>query len=472
MNEVRIQVVTSAQSADRVIFVTKDGTHLPAGIKKEEFKGEKFSTVLLREGAKRILYVGLGDKVKVATDTTRRAAGVAIKQLLKIGAEDIAIQLDDLTASTQAIVEGALLASYRFEDFKQPASRRKNELKRLQLVTTASHTAQVKKLALTGQILAESTNYARSIGNQPPNELTPVTLAAEAKALATDLGLKITILDEKKLKAGKFGGILAVGQGSAVPPRLIVIEYWGGSKKSRPVALVGKAITFDTGGISLKPGAQMDEMKFDKMGGCAVLGAIQAIARLKLPINVVAVVTSAENMPGSRAYRPGDIITTYDGKTIEVLNTDAEGRIVLADAIAYAKKHYHPRYLVDFATLTGACVVALGQSRAGFFTDSVTLRESLSVAGKETGDSVWELPLGDEYDSEMKSDIATVKNAGARWGGACTAAAFLKVFVEETPWAHIDIAGTAWTTSDKAYLEKGATGFGVRLIVEALGQLT
>lgn len=471
MNEVRIQVVTAAKSADSVHFVSKESAHLPSGIRKEEFQGDKLTSVLLRDGARRTLYVGVGDKVKVETDTLRRAAGAAIKQLLKIGAEEIAIEVDGWNAYAQAIVEGALLASYRFEDFKQEAARRKNALKRLQLVTTPSHVAQVKKLAAVGEILAESTNYARSIGNQPPNELTPAALADEAKALAGDLGLKVTIFDEKKLKAGKFGGILAVGQGSAAPPRLIVIEYWGGSKKNRPIALVGKAITFDTGGISIKPGAQMDEMKFDKMGGCAVLGAIQAIARLKLPINVVAVVTSAENMPGSKAYRPGDIITTYDGKTIEVLNTDAEGRIVLADAIAYVRKVYHPRYLVDFATLTGACVVALGQSRAGFFTDSVTLRESLSVAGKETGDSVWELPLGDEYDAEMKSDIATVKNAGARWGGACTAAAFLKVFVEETPWAHIDIAGTAWITSDKAYLEKGATGFGVRLIVEALGQL-
>lgn len=471
MNDVRIQVVAAAKAADRVVFVTKDGGSLPKGIRKEEFSGERGSTVLLRDGDRRTLYVGVGEKIKVETDTLRRAAGIATKHFLKIGAESLALDLENWNAYAQAIVEGVLLASYRFEDFKAAASRRKNELQSLELVTTKSHIESVKKLAIDGQILAESTNYARSIGNQPPNELTPASLADEAKALAQDLGLKITVLDEKKLQAGKFGGILAVGQGSANPPRLIVIEYWGAPKKSKPVALVGKAITFDTGGISLKPGAQMDEMKFDKMGGCAVLGAIQAIARLKLPINVIAVVTSAENMPSDRSYRPGDIITMHDGRTVEILNTDAEGRMVLADAISYARKHYHPQYLVDFATLTGACVVALGANRAGFFTDSVTLREKLNDAGKETGDFVWELPLGEEYDSEMKSDIAVVKNAGSRWGGACTAAAFLKVFVEDTPWAHLDIAGTAWITADKPHLEKGATGFGVRLIVEALRQL-
>lgn len=468
MKEVRISVSATAKAVDRVIFVSKDGGHLPKGIKKEEFQGATLSTLLLHTEKGRTLYVGVGEKEKVEIDLLRRAAGVAIKQFLKIGAEVLAVEVDGWNDYAQAIVEGALLASYRFEDFKLPASRRKNELKELQLVTTASHFVAVKKAALVGQILAESTNYTRSIGNQPPNELTPAALAEEAKALAKDVGLKVTIFDEKKLKAGKFGGILAVGQGSAAAPRLIVLEYSGGNAKTKPVALIGKAITFDTGGISLKPGASMDEMKFDKMGGCAVLGAMQAIARLKLPINVVAVVASAENMPSDRAYRPGDIITMYGGKTVEILNTDAEGRLVLADAITYAREKFQPQSLVDFATLTGACVVALGANRAGFFTDSVTLRESLNKAGKETGDLVWELPLGEEYDNEMKSDVAVVKNAGARWGGACTAAAFLKVFVEETPWAHLDIAGTAWITSDKPHLEKGATGFGVRLIVEAL----
>jgi leucyl aminopeptidase len=279
------------------------------------------------------------------------------------------------------------------------------------------------------------------------------------------------VWDEAALKKEKFGGILAVGQGSANPPRMIALEYKGGRKDARPIVLVGKAITFDTGGISIKPADKMDEMKFDKMGGCAVLGAMKAIAALKLPFPVVGLIASAENMPGSRAYRPGDIVTSYDGKTIEVLNTDAEGRVVLADALAYARLHYKPRYMVDFATLTGACVIALGPHRAGLFTGDATLRQEIMKAGRSTGDQVWELPLGDEYDEMIRSDVALVKNTGGREGGASTAASFLKAWVEDVPWAHLDIAGTAWTTRDLPHLEKGATGFGVRLIVEALQSL-
>ncbi len=469
----RIQVVTvAANPANRVIFVTKESLRWPKDVAKAEFEGEKLTSVLLRNGAERTLYVGLGTKEKIQADTLRRAAGVAVKQLLKIGAEEIAIELDNWTDKAQAIVEGALIAAYRFEDFKTPDSRRKVSLKRLLLVTSANDQARVKKFVAAGEILAEATNFTRSIGNQPANIMTPAALAEEARALARDCDLKCTIFDEKRLQRDKFGGILAVGQGSAAAPRLIVLEYWGAGKKQKPVALVGKAITFDTGGISLKPGAQMDEMKFDKMGGCAVLGAMQAISCLNLPINVVGLIPAAENMPSDRAYRPGDIVTTYDGKTIEVLNTDAEGRVVLVDALAYARLTYKPRYMVDFATLTGACVVALGMNRAGLFTDTAALRESLLAAGAETGDSLWELPLAEDYDNDVKSDVATAKNTGnGRWAGACTAASFLKIWAGDVPWAHLDIAGTAWTTSDKPYIEKGATGFGVRLIVDALQRL-
>lgn len=469
MSTVQIQVVTAAKTADRVKLVTKESADWPK-VSQEEFHGCKHTTLLWHQNAGHTLTVGLGEKSRIETDTLRRAAAIAIKQLVKIGAQEIAVEIEPWSEFSQAIVEGALLASYRFEDFKEPGKRRKTELKKLFLVTATSHVAAVKKAVATGVIIAEATNVTRSIGNQPPNVLTPAALADKAKALARANGLKITVLDEKQLQRGKFGGILAVGQGSAAAPRLIAIEYWGAKngKKSQPVALIGKAITFDTGGISLKPREQMDEMKFDKMGGCAVLGAMQAIAKLKLPINVVGVIASAENMPGDRAYRPGDIITTYDGKTVEVLNTDAEGRIVLADAIAYARKIFKPRALIDFATLTGACVVALGENRAGLFTDSPVWRDRLLEAGKDTGDSLWELPIGDEYDAQIKSDVATAKNIGSRWGGASTAASFLKIWAENIPWVHLDIAGTAWITTDKPHLEKGATGFGVRLIVKAL----
>jgi leucyl aminopeptidase len=267
---------------------------------------------------------------------------------------------------------------------------------------------------------------------------------------------------------GGFGGLTAVGGGSMHPPRLIVLEYRGGKASQRPIALVGKAITFDSGGISIKPADRMDEMKFDKMGGCAVLGIMQAVARLQLKLNVVGIVASAENLLSSRSYRPGDVVTTYDGKTIEVLNTDAEGRVVLADALAYARIHFRPTQIIDMATLTGAIIIALGTTRAGLFSNHETLTQQLKAAGEAVGERVWEMPHDEPFHDQIKSDIALVKNTGGREGGSCTAAAFLEKWVEETPWAHIDIAGTAWKTKESSYSSKGATGFGVRLLIEYL----
>jgi leucyl aminopeptidase len=259
-----------------------------------------------------------------------------------------------------------------------------------------------------------------------------------------------------------------VGKGSSHPPRLIVIEYMGGAKKDRPVALVGKAVTFDTGGISLKPGAQMDEMKWDKMGGLAVLGILLAAADLKLPLNIIGLIPAAENMPGPDAYRPGDIITTRDGKTIEVLNTDAEGRIILADAIAHARLTYKPSAILEYSTLTGAVVMALGYRRAGLFTADEKLKAALIAAGIVTGELVWALPVDEEYKEGTLSEVATVKNIGGREGSACISASFVKTWAEDVPFVHLDIAGTAWTTKPPAYLEGGATGFGVRLTLQAL----
>jgi leucyl aminopeptidase len=267
--------------------------------------------------------------------------------------------------------------------------------------------------------------------------------------------------------------LLAVGGGSANEPHLIVLEY-SGSKDAAPIALVGKAITFDSGGISIKPSDKMDEMKFDKCGGVAVLGILKAVARLKLPVNLIGVISSAENMPSSTSYRPGDIVTSYRGAdkravTIEVLNTDAEGRIVLGDALAYARER-GARTIIDFATLTGACVVALGSFAAGLLGNDDALQEKIRAAADRTGDRVWPLPLWQEYKDKIKSDVADIKNTGGRYGGAITAAAFLAKYVGDTPWAHLDIAGTAWTTEELPYLTKGATGFGVRLVVDLLSR--
>ena len=280
--------------------------------------------------------------------------------------------------------------------------------------------------------------------------------------------MKITVLDEKKLRARGFGGLLAVGGGSVRGPRLIVIEHRGGPKTQPPIALVGKAVTFDSGGISIKPAADMEEMIYDMCGGAAVLGAMAAIADLKLKRNVVGIIPSAENMPSATAYRPGDIVTTYDGKPVEIVNTDAEGRVVLADAIAFARKDCRAAAIIDLATLTGACGIALGDNAAGLWSSDAALHRRMVAASERAGERVWPMPLFEEYDRQIESGVALIKNSGGRLGGACTAAAFLKVFAEKTPWAHLDIAYMAHRTKDAPDLARGATGYGVRTLVELI----
>jgi leucyl aminopeptidase len=306
----------------------------------------------------------------------------------------------------------------------------------------------------------------------PPNECNPATLAAFAKDMAKKNKMKCIVLSKSELKKKGFGGITAVGQGSKNEPKLMILEHNGGSRTEKPIVLVGKAVTFDTGGISLKPGEKMDEMKFDKCGGCTVLGIMKTVSELKLPVNVVGIVPSVENMPGGEAYRPGDIIKLYSGKTAEILNTDAEGRLILADAISYGEQHYSPKAIIDFATLTGACIIALGTNVAAIVSNDEQLTQKINESSKRTTEEVWELPLNDDYMDMIKSDVADMKNIGiGRAAGTITAAAFLKNAVEKTPWAHIDIAGVAWTqvaTKSKPYNPKGATGFGVRLILDYL----
>jgi leucyl aminopeptidase len=469
MPSLKIDVRTSPlANFDLVTFFLK-GSPLPPGVTPAEFDGAPYATVLLRDKDKRTLVVGLGEKEKIEPDTLRRAAGTAIKQLLKLGARDIALDLAPYADHVAPAVEGALLASYKFEGFgKDPSKKSRGILTRLHLLVRENELTNARVQARDAEIIATAVNTIRDIGNLPGNLLTPAILAEKAEALAQGTALTVKVWNERHLKRDGFGGILAVGQGSSNPPRLIVIEYNGGAKREAPVALVGKAITFDTGGISIKPGAQMDEMKWDKMGGLAVLGAILAAAALKLPVNLVALIPSAENMPGPDAYRPGDIITTRDGKTIEVLNTDAEGRIILADAIAHARLTYKPSAIIEFSTLTGAVVMALGFRRAGMFTAEPKLRDALFAAGKTTGELVWPLPIDEEYKEGTLSEIATVKNIGGREGSACISASFVKTWAEQTPFVHLDIAGTAWTTKPPSHLESGATGFGVRLTLQAL----
>ena len=455
-------------SADLVTFFVK-GSALPAGVPREEFDGAALGHVLLRDRERRTLLVGVGEKEKIEVDTLRRAAGAGVKHLLKLGSREIALDLNGFPEHVGAAVEGALLASYKFEGFgKDPAKKTRGVLSRLQIIVREHEVTAARVAANDAEKVVALVNTIRGLGNLPGNMFTPATLAATAKEMGEARGLSVKIWNESQLKRDGFGGILAVGGGSAHPPRLIVLEYRGAGKKETPLALVGKAITFDTGGISIKPSAAMDEMKWDKMGGLGVLAMIMAAAELKLPVNLVALIPSAENMPGPGAYRPGDIVTTCDGKTIEVLNTDAEGRIILVDAIAHARMTYKPSAIIEFSTLTGAVVMALGHRRAGLFTWEEKLRDAFVAAGRATGELVWPMPVDEEYKEAVLSEIATAKNTSFREGSACATASFVKLWAEDVPFVHIDIAGTAWTTKPPAYLEGGATGFGVRLFLHAL----
>jgi leucyl aminopeptidase len=445
-----------------------------------EYRGKKLEIAMLHTWGQlpwaKVLLVGLGAAKEVTRPLLSRAAAAACRRAAKSGCKRVAVWISPKSASAMsisaqcaAIAEGVLIGAYNFDQFK--ASSNDNGSRPLQEVVLFAGKSEHKHSQQAigdAQTLAEAVNYARQIANLPGNVIYPQKVAEEAIQLGRKYGLRVKVWDRAKLEKEHFGGILAVGTGSKRDPRFIQIEYQPrGRAAARPVVLVGKAITFDSGGISIKPSDKMDEMKFDKCGGVAVLGAMRAIAALKLPIPVVGLIAAAENMPSSTSYRPGDIVTTYSGTTIEVLNTDAEGRIVLGDALAYAKR-FKPQAILDFATLTGACVVALGPFAAGLFSNNEKLTERVRAAGEATGDRVWPFPLWEEYHEMIKSPVADIKNTGGRYGGAITAAAFLQKFVGDVPWAHLDIAGTAWTTEEKPYLPRGGTAFGVRLVVELL----
>lgn len=460
----KLTFATSAapKGAVTISFATPKDRGAAKSVPVSEFSANPNSTTYLR--AENTLLVGIGNNA--TAQTLRSATGAAVKFLKKIGRTDVVVDASSHAAHAQAIVEGALLADYRFEQFKTAKTA---ALKSLTIVVPAKALAQAKREGQNGKALAEAINFSRHLNNQPGNYIYPSALADEARKMARAKKLRVTVLDEKALKAGKFGGILAVGSGSARPPRLIILEYRGGPASEAPVALVGKAITFDTGGISIKPAAGMEEMVYDKSGGMVVLGAMAAIADLKLKRNVIGIISSAENMPGSAAYRPGDIVTAYDGKFIEINNTDAEGRVVLADAIGYARKVKKAAAIIDLATLTGAMGVALGEAAAGLWSTSDSLKEQMLAASEKTGERLWPMPLYSDYDDLIKSDVALIKNSAGRLAGSCTAAAFLKTFAEETPWAHIDIAYMASTDKERSDLARGATGFGIRTLIELLG---
>jgi leucyl aminopeptidase len=433
---------------------------------RSEFSGKQGSHVILStlgQIATPLLgLLGVGS----ATDTAslHRCLAKAVRQLHQRKIQTLGILTVQVRISPDILIQAVEEGSYYFNTFTPSAKEALPPLNKLFLFSPASSSSNIAR----GKHLAEAMRYTRDLANQPPNFFHPATLATEAQRLAKRRKLRCQVWDQSRLKKDGFGGILAVGQGSAHPSRFLRLDYQGGKKTQKPYVIVGKAITFDTGGISIKPSDRMDEMKFDKCGGIAVLGILDAVAALRLPINVTGLISSAENMPSSTAYRPGDIVKTLSGKYIEVLNTDAEGRIVLADALTYAQR-LKPKAIVDLATLTGACIICFGSECAAVLGNNEPLINELRQASKATTEKIWPLPLWSEYSEKVKSDIAYVKNTAGREGGTITAACFLSAFVDsKIPWAHLDIAGTAWTNKEEPHRCKGATAFGVRLVTQWL----
>ena len=448
-----------------------------------EFTGKAGEQILFQPAghlpAERILLVGLGLKAEASLEKIRQAAGSAMRQVTGKKLENLALALPldtvkktDSAAHIQAAAEGLLLASYRYDRFLGEKARESYKLpKSVVLLIENSRQKQACESALEkAQKLCLAVMLARDLVNTPGNIKSPAYLAEQAQAAAEESSLKCNILGQKELVKEGFGALLGVSQGSVREPHLIILEHHGGSKNEAPVVLVGKGVTFDSGGISLKPGEKMDEMKMDMAGGAAVIGTMLAAALLELPINLVGIVPTVENMPSGTAYRPGDILTSLSGQTIEVLNTDAEGRLILADALTYVKR-YQPKLVIDLATLTGACIIALGHHATAVLGNDDKLVQSLLNAGEESGERLWQLPLWDDYDQQIKSDVADVKNTGGRPAGTITAAAFLKKFAGDFRWAHLDIAGTAWRDQNQPYIPKGGTGVGVRMLIAFLQKL-
>ena len=468
------------ENSDRILGLEKTNSKIDYSIKQslKDINGEFDKIVIVptnnQTPAKRILLAGIGKKEKITKDTIRFISGRIAQKANDLKLKEFSIivppsSIIDPSSSSAQMVEGIKLSLYKFEMYK---SQKENTISNLTIFFTESD--KISKSIRNSEIVSDGVIYTKNIANLPPNDCTPSTLASFAKNLSKENKLKCSVFSKIDLKKKGFGGITAVGQGSKNEPKMMVLEY-NGARNEKPVVLVGKAVTFDTGGISIKPGEKMDEMKFDKCGGCTVLGIMKTISELKLRVNVVGIIPSVENMPGGESYRPGDIIRLYNGKTAEILNTDAEGRLILADALAYGEKHYSPRAIIDFATLTGACIVALGTNVAAIISNDERLKQKIVESSKRTTEEVWELPLNDDYIDMIKSDVADMKNVGiGRAAGTITAAAFLKNVINETPWVHFDIAGVAWTqlgTKSKPYNPKGATGFGVRLISDFLQNL-
>ncbi len=424
--------------------------------------------------AARVVILGLGKQEELTAVKVRGAVAEACRWLRARGISDVATVphgagKKDISSrdSAQAITEGALLGLYAFRKHKTKDENGSRDIKQLTIVGGDGNRAGLEEGVRKGIILAEAANLARDMVNEPANHMTPTHMAKMAVRIAGEHGLNVTVLDRDQIQEMGMGGLLGVSQGSRQPPKFIILRYKGSDSTETHMALVGKAITFDSGGISIKPSEKLEEMKGDMAGGAATMAAIGAIAQLKPPVNVLAVIPATENLPDGNALKPGDVLTAMNGKTMEIISTDAEGRLVLADALSYAVRE-GARYIIDAATLTGACRIALGDICTGAFANNQELVDRVIAAGKEAGEMVWQMPMYDEYREQNKSDVADVKNVGGRLAGAITAAKFLSEFVDSVPWVHLDIAGTSMTDKDRGIQVKGATGVPVRTMVNAV----
>ncbi|ARO87346.1 leucyl aminopeptidase [Nitrosospira lacus] len=464
------KLTEAAEAMDKIA-----GGYIGSILRSGDMKGKAGSTLVLHNVpgtlCERVLLVGLGKEQEINDKAYRDAVLAAFKALHETGATDATLFLTDVPVKerdaawkvSQAVIV-AMESIYRFDRLKSKTEGAKPHLRKVTLGTTSRAELAVSEESLRqGLAIADGMNLAKNLGNLAPNFCTPTYLAEQAVSIARTYKLKATVLEQKDMEKLGMGSLLAVARGSRQPAKLIALEYWGQAKKEKPVVLVGKGITFDTGGISLKPAAEMDEMKYDMCGAASVLGTISAIAQMRLPLNVIGIIPTTENMPGGNATKPGDVVTSMSGQTIEILNTDAEGRLILCDALTYAER-YEPDTVIDIATLTGACVIALGHVASGLLSNDDKLAEELLRASGRAADPAWRLPLWDDYQEQLKSNFADIANIGGRAGGTITAACFLSRFTRKYRWAHLDIAGTAW----KSGKEKGATGRPVPLLTQFL----
>lgn len=448
--------------------------YLQALIDSGDFSGKSGESQLLRSvpgiAASRVLLLGLGDTKEPKPNARKKLIQGAVTTIQKLGVTTLTFAIDsadekevDIYRETRQIVEWCSATLYQYDTTKSKKAD-PSKLEHIHILLAEDNTEVGEGALLDGVAIANGVSAARELGNLPGNICTPLYLADHALNLAAEFdSISAEILDEKQIEEMGMGALLAVGKGSVIPPRLIVLRYTGTEESEAPHALVGKGITFDTGGISLKPGGEMDEMKFDMCGAASVLGTLEAVAEMQLPINLVVIVAAAENMPSGHAVKPGDVVTTLSGQTVEILNTDAEGRLVLCDALTYVQR-FNPASVIDVATLTGACIIALGHHATGLLSNNQALAHRLIDAGEYASDRAWQLPLWDEYQEQLDTNFADIANIGGRPAGTITAACFLSRFAKEMEWAHLDIAGVAWNSGK----QKGATGRCVPLLSQYL----